>query len=149
MSVFRPQGALISIGGAILYTVGGLNPQRLSTASESRVPGHPVQAGIDYQKTGMGERSMIIDARTFPHVNGGLDALAILNMHHERQAEVPFIRLHGNYLGMARGNVIIQSIEADEERLHPFDGVGRQVDVTIGLIMMPQRGLISPGSYFR
>lgn len=140
MSVFQPVGALISIGGAVLYTVGGLNPQRISSSSESRVPGHPVQGGMDYQKTGVGERFTTIDARTAPQVMGGLDSLAILRAHHEMQAEVPFVRLHGNYLGIAAGMVIIQTLEVDEEKLHPFDGVGRVVDVTVGLIHLPMRG---------
>lgn len=148
MSALKAQGALISIGGAILYTIG-LNPQRISTSSESRVPGHAVQRGMDYQRTGLGPRSTIIDARTFPHVTGGMDAFAILKLHHEQQAVVPLIRLHGNYLGLARGEVIIETLDVDEERLHPFDGVGRMVDVTIGLINLPARGLLAPGSFFR
>lgn len=138
MAVFAPNGALISIGGAILYTVG-LSPQRLTHASESRVPGHAVQAGMDYQVTGMGERSIIIDAQTWPHVTGGLDALAILNMHHSTQAVVPFIRLKGNYLGLSDGMVVVQSLEVDETKLHPHDGVGRIVDVVVRLIKMPMR----------
>jgi len=138
MAAFQAHGALISIGGAVLHTVG-LSPQRLSHASDSRVPGHAVQAGMDYQLTGLGERSVIIDARTWPHVTGGLDSLALLRLHHETQAVVPFIRLHGNYLGLAGGMVIIQSLEADEEKLHPHDGVGRIVDVIVRLIRMPTR----------
>lgn len=138
MAAFAPNGALISIGGAILYTIG-LNPQRLSHAGESRVPGHATQAGVDYQLTGMGERSVIIDARTFPHVTGGLDALAILTMHRDMQTVVPFIRLKGNYLGIQSGMVVVQSLEVDEEKLHPHDGVGRIVDVVVRLIKMPMR----------
>lgn len=138
MAAFQPNGALISIGGAILFTVG-LSPQRLSHSSESRLPGHAVQSGMDYQRTGMGERSTIIDARTWPHVTGGLDALAMLRMHHETQAVVPFIRLHGNYLGLSGGMVVIQALDADEEKLHPHDGVGRIVDVIMRLVRMPGR----------
>lgn len=138
MAVFAPNGALISIGGAILYTVG-LSPQRLTHAGESRVAAHAVQSGMDYQLTGMGERSVIIDARTWPHVTGGLDALAILTMHRDRQSVVPFIRLKGNYLGISDGMVVVQSLEVDEEKLHPHDGIGRIVDVVVRLIKMPTR----------
>ncbi|MCO5083096.1 MAG: phage tail protein [Rhizobiaceae bacterium] len=143
MSVFTPVGALISIGGAVLYTVGGLNPQRIRKSSESRVPGHPVQGGMEYQKTGMGERAVTIEARTLPQIMGGLDAYAILEAQHEMQAEVPFIRLHGNYLGISGGLVIVRSLDADEEQLHPFDGVGRIVDVTMDLLQLPGLGGIA------
>ncbi|KQV31620.1 hypothetical protein ASC97_19890 [Rhizobium sp. Root1203] len=137
MSVFEPVGALISIGGAILYTVGGLNPQRLAFSSEARFPAHATPSGLLYQKTGLGERSLSIEATTFPHVMGGLDNYAILTAHHQSQATVPLVRLKGNYLGLVSGLCVIQSLEADEEKLHPFDGVGRQIDVTIGILMMP------------
>ncbi|MCO5083412.1 MAG: phage tail protein [Rhizobiaceae bacterium] len=143
MSVFRPVGALFSIGGAVLYTVGGLNPQRVRKASESRVPGHAVQGGMEYQKTGMGERAITVEARTVPQVMGGLDAYAILEAQHEMQAEVPFIRLHGNYLGISGGLVLIRSLDADEDRPHPFDGVGRVVDVTMDLVQLPGLGGIA------
>lgn len=143
MSVFSPVGALFSIGGAVLYTIGGLNPQRIRSTSESRIPGHPVQGGMEYQKTGMGERAVTIEARTVPQVMGGLDALAVLKAHHEMQAEVPFIRLHGNYLGISGGLVVIRALDVDEERLHPFDGVGRVVDVSMELVQMPAAGLVS------
>jgi len=136
MSVFQSNGALLSIGGAILYTIG-LNPQRLSYSSEARFPAHPIAAGMTYQKTGAGAETVTIEAKTLPHVFGGLDAYAILKAHHRSQAAVPFIRLRGNYLGEASGLCVIESLDSDEERLHPFDGVGREVEVTIGLIMLP------------
>lgn len=136
MSALRETGALISIGGAILYTIG-LNPQRISTASEARFPAHAIPGGLHYQATGLGERSTTIEATTYPHVMGGMDAYAILRAHHELQAMVPLIRVSGNLKGLSSGLCVIQTLEADEERLHPFDGVGRQIDVSIGLIMMP------------
>ena len=138
MSAFKETGALLSIGGAILYTIG-LNPQRISTASEARFPAHAVPSGLHYQKTGLGERSVTIEATTWPHVTGGMDAWAILDAHHKMQATVPLIRLSGQYRGLSSGLCVIQTLEADEEKLHPFDGVGRQIDVAIGLIMMPER----------
>ncbi len=136
MSAFKPHGALLSIGGAVLYTIG-LNPQRISSSSEARFPAHAIPGGIAYQKTGLGEHSVSIDATTYPHVTGGLDAWAILTAHHLMQSVVPLIRLQGNYRGLTPGLCVIQTLEADEERLHPFDGVGRQIDVTIGLLMLP------------
>jgi phage protein U len=140
MSAFRAVGPMISIGGALLHRVGGLNPQRLSYSSEARFPGHPVQAGMDYQKTGLGERSTTIEARTWPHVMGGLDAVEILRAIHETQAEVQMIRLQANYLAIVDSVVVIQALELDEDKLHPFDGIGRIVDVRLGLLRMPQRG---------
>ncbi|MCB5203951.1 phage tail protein [Neorhizobium sp. T786] len=137
MSAFQPNGALLSIGGAILYTIG-LNPQRLSYSSEARFPAHAVPGGLVYQKTGLGPELLTIEAKTLPHVFGGLDAYAILKAHHKTQATIPLIRLRGNYLGEASGLCVIEALDADEERLHPFDGIGRQVDVTIGLILLPR-----------
>jgi phage protein U len=137
---FKATGALISIGGAVLNIIG-LNPQRLSFSSEARFPGHPTPSGMSYQKTGLGPQTLTIEAKTFPHVMGGLDAYALLKVHHELQSVVPFLRLRGNYLGQASGLVGIETLETDEERLHPFDGVGREVDVTVGLILFPFRSL--------
>lgn len=136
MSALRPNGALISIGGAILYTVG-LNPQRIGYSSTARFPVHPVQSGFRMQKTGVDPERVIIEAQTYPHVVGGLDAYAILKAHHRAQNIVPYIRLRGNYLGESGGLCVIETIDTDEERLHPFDGVGRKVDVSLGLMMVP------------
>lgn len=142
MSVFRENGALLSIGGAILYTVG-LNPQRLGYSSSARFAAHPIQTGLAYQATGADAETLTIEATTFPHVFGGLDAFAILKAHHRSQSIVPFIRLRGNYLGEASGLCVIETLDADEERLHPFDGIGRQIDVTIGLIFLPQASALA------
>lgn len=138
MSVFQPNGALIAIGGAILYTVGGLNPQRLSFSSEARFPAQPIPGGLSYQKTGLGEQSLTIEATTWPHVMGGLDAYAVLQAHHQSQSVVPMVRMRGNFLGLVSGLCVIQTLESDEEKMHPFDGVGRRVDVTLGLLFVPQ-----------
>ncbi len=147
MSAFQPNGALISIGGAILYTIG-LNPQRLSASSEARFPAHPTPKGLTYQKTGIGERTLTIEAKTMPHVFGGMDAFGILEAHHLAQNTVPFIRLRGNYKGKAEGLCVIQTLETDEEKLHPFDGIGRQIDVSIGLILLPATGLSLSSNVF-
>lgn len=141
MSVFQPNGALISIGGAILYTIG-LNPQRISLSSTGRFPVHPVQSGVRIQKTGLDAQRVTIEAKTFPHVVGGLDAYAILKGYHEAQATVPYVRLRGNYLGEAGGLCAIETLDTDEERLHPFDGVGREVDVTVGLLLIPYKAAL-------
>lgn len=136
----KPTGPLISIGGAVLHVIG-LNPQRLSFSSEARFPAHPTPSGMSYQKTGLGPQALTIEAKTFPHVTGGLDAYALLKVHHELQSIVPYLRLRGNYFGQASGMVGIETLDTDEERLHPFDGVGREVDVTVGLILFPFRTL--------
>lgn len=133
---FKPNGALLSIGGGMLNVIG-LNPQRLSFSSEARFPGHPTPSGMSYQKTGPGPRKLTIDAKTWPHVTGGLDAYAIIKAHHDMQSIVPLIRLRGNYRGQASGLVGIETLDTDEENLHPFDGIGREVEVTMGLILFP------------
>lgn len=136
MSALKPAHPLISIGGAMLSTIG-LNPQRVSYSSEARFPAHPVQAGLRYQKTGAGAQRIMIEAQTYPHVIGGLDAYAMIKAYHRAQMAVPYMRLRGNYLGQADGICVIETLDADEERLHPFDGVGRVIDVTLGLILLP------------
>lgn len=125
--------SLISIGAAVLKTIG-LTPQRISQESEGRVPGTPVWGGMEYQTTGLGERVTTIEAITFPHVFGGLDAFARLQAHHVAQQPVNYIRLAPNWLGILQGLVIVRTLSFDEERLHPFDGVGRVVNVTIDLV---------------
>ncbi|WP_223564984.1 phage tail protein [Agrobacterium tumefaciens] len=137
MSIFVENGALISIGGARLCIIG-MNPQRVSYSSSARFPAHPVRGGLRYQATGPDAELVTIEAMTFPHVFGGLDSVAILKAHHRRQSIVPFIRLRGNYLGEALGLCVIETLDYDEERLHPIDGVGRQLDVTMGLIILPE-----------
>jgi len=144
MSALKPFGSLVSIGGAQLRTVG-LSPQRISYSSEARFPAHAVQSGLKYQKTGAGAQRVIIEAQTWPHVVGGLDAYAIIKAHHRQQNVVPFLRLRGNYLGVADGLCVIDTLDADEEKLHPFDGVGRIVDVTVGLILLPRAALLGGG----
>lgn len=136
MSAMQPSGALISIGGAVLYTVG-LNPQRLSYSSEARFPAHAVQGGMRYQVTGAGDQRMTIEAVTYPHVVGGLDAVAILKGLHRAQLMAPMTRLRGNYLGLADGLCVIETMDYDEERLHPVDGIGREVSVSLGLLFIP------------
>ncbi|WP_020185964.1 hypothetical protein [Methylopila sp. 73B] len=125
--------ALLSIGGAVLRTIG-LNPQRVATSSEGRVPGRPTFGGMDYQLTGLDERATSIEAETMPFIVGGLDALGWLELHHQRQDAVPYIRLQANFLGVVAGNVIIRSLDVEEGRFHPFTGVGRQVTATIELL---------------
>jgi len=149
MSVFSPVDPLISIGGAVLYTIGGLNPQRITHASEARFPAHAIPDGLAYQKTGLGERSKTIEARTMPHVMGGMDAFALLELHHARQDTVPFIRMSKNFLGLSDGYCVIQALEYDEDKLHPYDGVGRVIDVTLGLLMLTAPSVLSLAGLYR
>ncbi len=145
MSALIPNGALISIGGAQLTTIG-LSPQQLSYSSSARFPAHPVAAGLRYQKTGADAEHLTIEAETYPHVVGGLDAYAIIKAIHRSQAIVPLIRLRGNYLGQAVGYCGIDTLDADEERLHPIDGIGRKMQVTVGLIIFPVSGVFQNAS---
>lgn len=124
---------LLSIGKAQLRVVG-LNPQRIGTESEARVPGLPTWSGMDYQDTGLGEARTRFEAVTYPHVIGGLDAVGWLQRHHEGREAVNYIRLRGQYLGRMLGRVRIRHLFIDETRLHPFDGIGRRVGVELDLV---------------
>ena len=124
---------LVSIGSAILR-VRGLNPQRIGTMSEARVPGVPTWTGMDYQATGLGEAHTRFEALTYPHVVGGLDAVQLLQQHHQNQDAVNYIRLRAQFLGRMLGLVRIRHLFIDETHLHPFDGVGRKVGVEVDLV---------------
>ena len=126
---------LVSIGSAQLKVIG-LNPQRLSEQSEARFPGRPTFTGMDYQKTGVGERSTRLEVLTLPHILGGLDALGWLETQHRQQLTVPFFRLEANYLGRLLGSVVIRDVLVDEERLHPFTGRGRMLTAEVGLVFV-------------
>jgi phage protein U len=118
--------ALVAVGAAVLRTIG-LNPQRIGDESEGRAPGKATFAGMDYQLTGMGDHATRLEFATWPQVIGGMDALAILQLQHRTQAVVPYIRLGANWLGTLQGFVVVRHLATDEERLHPFTGVGRIV----------------------
>lgn len=124
---------LLAIGRAQLRVVG-LNPQRIGTESEARVPGLPTWSGMDYQDTGLGEARTRFEAVTYPHVIGGLDAVDWLQRHHQGRQAVNYIRLRTGYLGRMLGRVRIRHLFIDETRLHPFDGVGRRVGVELDLV---------------
>lgn len=124
---------LIAVGSAVLRVIG-TNPQRVTMRSEGRVPGQPTFGGMDYQATGLGDQVTTIEAETWPLVTGGLDAIAWLQLHHERQDEVNLIRLAANYLGRLDGLVVIRELEIEEGRIHPFTGVGRRVSVVVDLL---------------
>ena len=127
------QTSLLSIGKAVLKVVG-LNPQRIGTDSEARVPGIPTWGGMDYQTTGMGPKHTRLEAVTYPHVIKGLDAVDWLRQHHEKQEAVNYQRLGSALSGRLIGRVRIDHLFVDETHLHPFDGVGRKVNVEVNLI---------------
>lgn len=129
---------LCSVGNA-QFVVVGLNPQRIGTESEARVPGLATWSGMDYQDTGLGEARTRFEAVTHPHVIGGLDAVEWLQRHHEGREAVNYIRLRGRYLGRMQGQVRIRHLFIDETHLHPFDGVGRRVGVEIDLVYVGGR----------
>ncbi|MBK1625205.1 hypothetical protein [Afifella marina] len=123
-----------AIGNAKLE-VPGLSPQRISTESEARFPAAATWKGMDYQATGLGEKRLVIEARTAPHVFKGLDALGWLIRHHEASERVNYNRLGAAYACTVGGPVSIRALYYNETHLHPFDGVGRIVDVEIDLIV--------------
>lgn len=126
---------IISIGKARLKVVG-LNPQRLTEQSEARLPAHPTFKGMDYQKTGMGERTVRHEVMTVPHILGGLDAMGWLRAQHEAQTTVNYWRLGSNFLGTRAGSVQVRELTSDEERFHPFTGIGRILRAEIGLVFV-------------
>lgn len=126
-------GDFLSIGGAKLKLIG-LRPNRISSRSEVRVQGTPTFSDIDYQDTGIGERVTTIEASTMPHVFGGMDAYAMLQGHHLARSEVQFVRMGANFLASNQGRVVIRTLDCDEDSLHPADGVGREVTVSIELL---------------
>lgn len=125
--------ALISIGAAVLEVIG-MNPQRVTSASEAGVAGRPTFGGMDYQLTGQRDSTVTIEAETAPLVFGGLDAYGWLDQHHRDQHVVPLIRLGANYLGRVDGLFTIRNLESEEDRIHPFTGVGRRFAVTVELL---------------
>lgn len=127
--------ALISVGSAMLKVVG-LNPQNVSRSSELLLPGRATFKGMDYQKTGTGERTARLEVLTVPRIFGGLDALGWLQAHHDRQDTVRYIRLESYLLGRNMGNVVVREFHTDEERLHPFTGIGRILTAEIGLVFV-------------
>ncbi|RLQ88927.1 hypothetical protein [Notoacmeibacter ruber] len=127
-----------SIGKAQLKVIG-LNPEIINLESEARLPGAPTWRGMDYQATGMGERRILIRARTAPHLVGGLDALDWLFVHQERQEAVNFLRLGTNYMARRIGTVGVRFVGVEETKLHPLDGRGRIVEVEIDLVVLGGR----------
>lgn len=126
---------LAAVGRAQLRVIG-LNPQRLVTESEARFPGAPTWRGMDYQPTGLGERRFAIEARTAPHIFGGLDALDLLRAYHEAQSPQSYIRLGRSFAARRVGLVVIRNLAVTETHLHPADGMGRIVDVELDLIQV-------------
>ncbi|WP_319775482.1 hypothetical protein [Breoghania sp.] len=126
---------LISVGAAQLRYIG-LNPQRLSEESETRLPARATFTGMDYQRTGRGERTTRLEVLTLPHILGGLDALGWLQLHHQQQDIVNYFRMGANYLGSLAGRVVIRELYIDEERLHPFTGRGRILTAELGLVFV-------------
>lgn len=124
---------LISIGGARLRSFG-LRPVHVGKRSERRLPGAPTFRAMDYQDTGIGERTTQIDGETLPHFLGGMDAVALLEAHHLAGSVVYFVRMAAQFLAYNQGRVIIRTLDIDEEQLHPADGVGRVVRARIELV---------------
>ncbi|KZM49442.1 hypothetical protein [Labrenzia sp. OB1] len=127
--------SLVSIGAAQLKVIG-LNPQHVSQASETRVPGRATFTGMDYQLTGIGERSARLEVLTLPFVFGGMDALGWLQTQHTAQLPVLYLRLGANLAADNLGLVVIRELYMDEDRFHPFTGRGRSLNAEIGLVFV-------------
>lgn len=127
--------SLVSIGAAHLKVIG-LNPQHVSLSSESRVPGRATFTGMDYQLTGIGERSVRLEVMTLPFIFGGMDALGWLQAQHLAQTPALYLRLGKNFLADNLGLVVIRELYIDEDRFHPFTGRGRTLNAEVGLVFM-------------
>ncbi|QFS97548.1 hypothetical protein FIV06_08955 [Labrenzia sp. THAF191b] len=127
--------SLVSIGAAQLKVIG-LNPQNVSLSSEARVPGRATYTGMDYQLTGIGERSARLEVLTLPFVFGGMDALGWLQAQHLSQLPVLYLRLGANLAADNLGLVVIRELYIDEDRFHPFTGRGRTLNAEIGLLFV-------------
>lgn len=142
MTSFAPRGALVSVGGALLRTIG-LSPQRITRSGLGRVVVTPTFGGNDIQLTGTEPDITTIEAMTVPQVTGGLDALSLLRLHKDMQNQVPLIRLSSNFLGVLGGTVVVTELESVEERLSPHGGVGRIMTVTVTLTHVGGFGWLS------
>ncbi len=127
--------SLIALGAAVLEVVG-LNPQKIGSRSEGRVPVKPTFSGVDHQLTGMGEETIRLEFATVPLIMGGLDTLAIIRSIHRTQAVVPYLRLGASYEATLEGLVVVKSLDVAEERLHPLTGVGRIVHGEAELVLI-------------
>lgn len=128
---------LVTLGGAHLKLIG-LRPTRLSRRSEVGVPGASTFRGMVYQDTGIRERTAMIEARTLPHVFGGMDALSVLEGIHFARKAVQYLRMTSNFRAVNQGLVVVRSLDVDEENLHPADGVGREVTVSAELVYVDE-----------
>lgn len=127
--------SLIALGAAVLEVVG-LNPQKIGSRSESRVPVKATFESVDHQLTGMGEKTIRLEFATVPLIMGGLDTLAVIRSIHESQTIVPYLRLGAHYAATLEGLVVVRSLDVDEERLHPLTGVGRIVHGEAELVLV-------------
>lgn len=123
----------IGLGNARLRS-WGLTPYKISTSSETRVPGRATFRGMDYQRTGKGDKKTTITAKTIPHVTKGMDMVSWLILHHDRQDIINYTRLGPNYLGQLVGQVIITNLDIDEKQIHPFTGIGRKIECNFELL---------------
>ena len=131
--------SLVAVGAAVLEVIG-LNPQRIGARSEGRAPGHATFTGMDYQLTGLGEQTIRLEFATVPLVMGGLDTLEILRAIFRSQAVVPWLRLGASYAATLEGIIVVRSLDVDEERIHPFTGVGRTVHGEAELLIVGDVG---------
>ncbi len=136
--------SLVSVGGAVLKVVG-LNPSGIGQRSESRVPGKPTFRGMDYQLTGMGEERIRLRFITAPLIMDGLDVIEVLRLLHRQQAVVPWLRMGSGYAASVMGLVVVQSLDVDEERLHPFTGVARIVHGECEMVVVGDAGAAMSG----
>lgn len=136
--------SLVSIGGAALRVIG-LNPSRIGQRSENRVPAKPTFKGMHYQLTGMGEERIRLQFQTAPLIMNGLDALEVLRLQHRQQAVVPWLRMGSAYGATVEGLVVVQSLDVDEERIHPFTGRARIVHGECEMIVVARSAAASAG----
>jgi phage protein U len=124
---------LAAIGPAILETIG-FNPQGFEYRAQARWPGQAVfGGGLVYQRTGMGEESVLVRLACRPHVMGGRDQYQILKEIMLSQQVVPFIRIGMGMLADVLGNVAVRDLSHTEQKIAP-DGLGYRHEFDAELI---------------
>jgi phage protein U len=126
---------LARIGPASLETIG-FNPQGFEYRASARWPGQAVfGGGIVYQRTGMGEQSIVVRLACRPHVMGGLANYRILKQIMLTQQVVPFIRLGMGMVADVLDDVGVRDLSHIEEKLAP-DGLGYRHEFDAELIVV-------------
>ena len=133
---------LMAIGAAIVEVIG-LSPTEVGRKGEGRWIGLDTFGGSPFfQPTGLGEQTLTLSLAARPHVTGGLDTVATLEMHRDNQDAVPVIRLTAGAFGIAPGGEFlgmygVRRVEPTESVIAP-SGRGHRLAVEVELVALGQ-----------